>query len=74
MLDILLVNAFTPKSQTPEDEAKRHRQEAMRAVCLLAIIVATVLAIVTAVRHRASSGSYSADLVLSVFAPITYWI
>ena len=42
----------------------------MWSVCLVALVAA----IVTAVRRRRVSSSYSGDIVLAVFSPFMYWI
>lgn len=40
----------------------------------LVLVVALIAAIVTAVRRRSYSTSYSADILLAVFSPVMYWI
>ena len=65
----LIAGAATVTTHHPEP-AETIAMWFLWIVCLLALI----MAIVTAVRRRHVSSSYSADLVLAVFSPVMYWV
>lgn len=71
MLDILVLSVFLPGAQGPP---RSWQHDLARTLCVLVVLLAVALALYNSYRHRATSGSYSADLTLSVFAPFTYWI
>lgn len=76
MLDILLLTYFVPANKHDPEHKKKPSayDDLMHSLSVLIVVVATILALVCSYKRRAITSSYSADLVISCFAPITYWI
>ena len=72
MFDLILTHQFFAAGAGDPDE--RAVPQWAQTLVLLGILVASILAIVTAVKRRAVSATYSADLLLSCFAPLMYWV
>ena len=59
------------------DGQKQAEHEERRVVVLIVILLIVALqvgAIVSAAKGKSSSSSFSADILLSVFSPVMYWI
>lgn len=72
MLDLVLATYVMPnKGDAPKPS---QAEETASIIILLIILIAAIAAIIVACRRRNISSSFSGDIVLATFSPVTYWI
>lgn len=74
MLDLILVNHALHKSKTRTEEEEKQFGHVLESLILIIVLAAWVSAVVSACAHKEISSSYSGDLVVSMMAPVTYWV
>ena len=75
MFDIVLATYIVPTACGAHgDDKPVEKIDAFGLILLCVLLVAALAAIVVACRRRDKTSSYSLDVLLAVFSPITYWI